>query len=279
MSTMTSLSVNCSVDERSGDVQADRVESTGVRTERPTDGVLLITLDRPEKRNAVDGAMSRSVAAALDELDADPTLAVGVLTGAGGTFCSGMDLRAFLDGDAPEVPGRGFGGLTQAPPAKPLVAAVEGFALAGGCELVLACDLVVASTEAVFGLPEVGIGLIAGSGGLLRLPHRIPRSVATELALTGDRFGAEDAHRWGLVNRVVDPGSAATRAVELAARIARNAPLALAATKRMLAAADLPVDEAWERQEAELVAIKATEDAQEGARAFGEKRAPRWSGR
>ncbi|GLZ55321.1 enoyl-CoA hydratase [Actinomycetospora sp. NBRC 106378] len=250
-----------------------------MRTEKPTDGVLLITLDRPAKRNAVDGAMSRHIAATLDEFDADPSLSVGVLTGAGGTFCSGMDLRAFLDGDAPEVPGRGFGGLTQAPPAKPLIAAVEGFALAGGCELVLACDLVVASAEAVFGLPEVGIGLIAGSGGLLRLPHRVPRSVAAELALTGDRFSAVDAHGWGLVNRLVDPGSAASAALELAARIARNAPLALAATKRMLAAADLPADEAWARQEAELVAIKATEDAREGARAFGEKRAPRWSGR
>lgn len=250
-----------------------------MRTERPTDGVLVITLDRPAKRNAVDGATSRAIAGILDDLDADPALSVGVLTGAGGTFCSGMDLRAFLDGDAPEVPGRGFGGLTQAPPAKPLIAAVEGFALAGGCELVLACDLVVAADDAQFGLPEVGIGLIAGSGGLLRLPHRVPRSVACELALTGDRFGAVDAHRWGLVNRLVEPGSAVSAAVELAARIARNAPLALAATKRMLAAADLPVDAAWERQEAELVAIKATEDAREGARAFGEKRAPRWSGR
>ncbi|NYD34039.1 crotonase/enoyl-CoA hydratase family protein [Actinomycetospora corticicola] len=254
------------------------MESTGVRTERPSDGVLLITLDRPERRNAIDGAMSREIARVLDGFDADPSSSVGVLTGAGGTFCSGMDLRAFLDGDAPEVPGRGFGGLTQAPPAKPLIAAVEGFALAGGCELVLACDLVVAADDASFGLPEVGIGLIAGSGGLLRLPHRIPRSVAAELALTGDRFGAADAHRWGLVNRLVAPGAAVTAAVELAARIARNAPLALAATKRMLAASDLPVDEAWERQETELVAIKATEDAREGARAFGEKRAPRWSG-
>ena len=250
-----------------------------MRTERPTDGVLLITLDRPEKRNAVDGHTSRALAAALDELDADPELAVGVLTGAGGTFCAGMDLRAFLDGDAPEVPGRGFGGLTQAPPSKPLVAAVEGFALAGGCELVLACDLVVAAEDAVFGLPEVGLGLIAGSGGLLRLPHRVPRAIATELALTGDRFTAPDAHRWGLVNRLVPSGTAADAAVEMAARIARNAPLALAATKRLLAAADLPDDEAWARQETELVAIKATADAREGAAAFGEKRAPRWMGR
>jgi enoyl-CoA hydratase len=250
-----------------------------VRVERPADGVLLLTLDRPEKRNAVDGATSRALAAALDDLDADPELSVGVLTGAGGTFCAGMDLRAFLDGDAPEVPGRGFGGLTQAPPAKPLIAAVEGYALAGGCELVLACDLVVAAQDATFGLPEVGLGLVAGSGGLLRLPHRIPRAIATELALTGDRFGAGDAHRWGLVNRLVEPGTATDAAVDLAARIARNAPLALAATKRLLAAADLPHDEAWERQEDELVAIKATEDAREGAQAFGERRAPRWTGR
>jgi enoyl-CoA hydratase len=202
-----------------------------------------------------------------------------VLTGAGGTFCAGMDLRAFLDGDAPEVPGRGFGGLTQAPPTKPLIAAVEGYALAGGCELVLACDLVVAAEDAVFGLPEVGLGLIAGSGGLLRLPHRIPRSVATELALTGDRFDAADAHRWGLVNRLAAPGTARDAAVELAARVARNAPLALAATKRLLAAADLPDDEAWTRQQTELDAIKASADAQEGARAFAERRAPRWTGR
>ena len=245
-------------------------DDSPVRLDRSKDGVLVLTLDRPAKRNAVDGHTSRAVAAALDELDADPGLAVGVLTGAGGTFCAGMDLRAFLDGDAPEVPGRGFGGLTQAPPAKPLIAAVEGFALAGGCELVLACDLVVAA--------ENGLGLVAGSGGLLRLPHRIPRAVAAELALTGDRFTAVDAHRWGLVNRLVPPGTAREVAVELAARIARNAPLALAATKRLLAASDLPTEDAWARQQTELDAIKATTDAQEGARAFSERRPPRWTG-
>lgn len=255
------------------------MDDGGVRTERPADAVLQITLDRPARRNALDGAASRAIAAALDELDTDPALAVGVLTGAGGTFCSGMDLRAFLDGDAPEVPGRGFGGLTEAPPAKPLIAAVEGFALAGGCELVLACDLVVAAEDAAFGLPEVRRGLVAGSGGLLRLPHRIPRSVAAELALTGDRFTAVDAHRWGLVNRLVEPSTAAAAAVELAARIAGNAPLALAATKRLLAASDRPHDEAWARQRTELGAVAASADAREGARAFAEKREPRWSGR
>ncbi|MCD2197973.1 crotonase/enoyl-CoA hydratase family protein [Actinomycetospora endophytica] len=252
-------------------------DASPVRIDRPGHGVLVITLDRPSKRNAVDGRTSRALAAALDDLDGDPDLAVGVLTGAGGTFCAGMDLAAFLDGDAPEVPGRGFGGLTEAPPSKPLVAAVEGYALAGGCELVLACDLVVAAEDATFGLPEVGLGLIAGSGGLLRLPHRIPRAKAAELALTGDRFTATDAHGWGLVNRLVAPGTAQDAAVELATRIARNAPLALAATKRLLAASDLPPDEAWARQRTELHAIKATADAQEGARAFAEKRLPRWT--
>lgn len=254
------------------------VDGSPVRVERVADRVLLLTFDRPARRNAVDGRTSRALAAALDELDADPTLAVGVLTGAGGTFCAGMDLRAFLDGDAPEVPGRGFGGLTQAPPAKPLIAAVEGYALAGGCELVLACDLVVAAEDATFGLPEVGLGLIAGSGGLLRLPHRVPRGVAAELALTGDRFTATDAHRWGLVNRLVASGTALDAALELAGRVARNAPLALAATKRLLAAADLPADEAWTRQQRELDGIKATDDAREGATAFAERREPRWRG-
>jgi enoyl-CoA hydratase len=276
---LAAVGFNASVDDPGRRVQAPRVGTAGIRTDRPADGVLVITLDRPAKRNAVDGATSRALAAALDELDADPGLAVGVLTGSGGTFCAGMDLAAFLDGDAPEVPGRGFGGLTQAPPATPLIAAVEGFALAGGCELALACDLVVAARDAVFGLPEVGLGLIAGSGGLLRLPHRVPRAVATELALTGDRFGAADAHRWGLVNRLVDPGAALDAAVELAGRIARNAPLALQATKRLLGAADLPAEQAWARQQTELDAVKATADAREGARAFAEKRAPRWTGR
>jgi enoyl-CoA hydratase len=257
------------------------VEETGrVRTDRPAAGVLVITLDRPQVRNAVDGATSRELAAALDRLDADDELAVGVLTGAGGTFCAGMDLKAFLDGEQPEIPGRGFGGLTQAPPRKPLVAAVEGYALAGGCELVLACDLVVAASDASFGLPEVGLGLIAGSGGLLRLPRRLPYHVAMELALTGDRFSAEDAQRWGLVGRLTEPGGALAAAVELAARIARNAPLALAATKRIVAGSwAWPADEVWERNQAELDAIKASADAAEGARAFAEKRPPRWAGR
>jgi enoyl-CoA hydratase len=179
-------------------------EQVSVRVER-RDGVLVVTLDRPEARNAVDSTVARQLAAAMDRLDADDDVAVGILTGAGGTFCAGMDLKAFLRGEQPELPGRGFGGLTEARPRKPLIAAVEGYALAGGCELVLACDLVVAASDAQFGLPEVGIGLFAGAGGLIRLPQRIPRQVAMEFALTGDRFGAPDAHRWGLVNRLTEP--------------------------------------------------------------------------
>lgn len=252
---------------------------TGVRVERE-DGLLVVTLDRPEARNAVDGVVARGVAAAMDLLDTDDALAVGVLTGAGGTFCAGMDLKAFLRGELPSVPGRGFGGLTQSPPAKPLVAAVEGYALAGGCELVLACDLVVAGEGAVFGLPEVTRGLVAAAGGLLRLPERIPRAVAMEHALTGDPMTAADAHRWGLVNRLVPDGGALDAARELAARVARNGPLAVRSTKRVLVEAPgWPVDEVWERQGAIAQPVFASADAREGAAAFAEKREPRWTGR
>jgi enoyl-CoA hydratase len=162
---------------------------------------LVMTINRPAARNAIDFATATALAAALDELDATRELRVGILTGAGGTFSAGMDLKAFLRGEPREVEGRGFGGLTDAPPAKPLIAAVEGYALAGGCEMVLACDLVTAAEDAAFGLPEVKRGLIAGSGGLLRLPGRIPPQIAMEYALTGDLLPAVEAHRWGLVNR------------------------------------------------------------------------------
>lgn len=250
-----------------------------VRTHRPADGVLVMTIDRPEARNAVDGATSRALGAALDLLDADPALTVGVLTGAGGTFCAGMDLKAFLRGDKPEIPGRGFGGLTQAPPHKPLIAAVEGYALAGGCELVLACDLVVAAEDASFGLPEVTLGLIAGSGGLLRLPGRVPRQVAMRLALTGDRFGAVDAHTWGMVGELTARGGALDAAVALASRIARNAPLAVETTKRIIVESpDWPATEIWERQQAELDVILDSADAREGTSAFAERRRPQWQG-
>ena len=177
--------------------------------------VLILTMNRPRKRNAMTRALGEMIAAALDDLDQRDDLAAAVLTGAGGTFCSGMDLKGFLAGELPAVPGRGFGGLTERPPSKPLVAAVEGYALAGGFELVLACDLVVASSSALFGLPEVRRGLVARGGGLIRLPERLPRALALELILTGDTLGAERAGSFGLVNRVVEPGTAVNYAVRV----------------------------------------------------------------
>lgn len=242
--------------------------------------ILVVTIDRPQVRNAIDGSTAQQIADAMDVLDDDASLSVGILTGAGGTFCSGMDLKAFLRGESPEVPGRGFAGLTEAPPRKPLIAAIEGHALAGGCELALVCDLIVAARGARFGLPEVTRGLIAGSGGLVRLPQRIPPQIAAEYALTGGHFDAEQAHGWGMVNRLAEPGSALEAALELAREIARNAPLAVATTKRVLTAApSWPADEVWARQRAELETILASSDAHEGAAAFAERREPRWTGR
>ncbi|MCW2718714.1 MAG: enoyl-CoA hydratase [Pseudonocardia sp.] len=249
-----------------------------VLTERDG-GVLVITLNRPKVRNAVNGALAHAVAAALDELDGDPALTVGILTGAGGTFCSGMDLKAFLTGDIPEVPGRGLAGITTTPPDKPVIAAVEGYALAGGCEIALACDLIVASREAKFGLPETKRALVAGAGGLFRLPQRIPRAIAMEYALTGEHFSAEDAHSWGLVNRLTEPGEALVGALELARKITENGPLAVRATKQIVAhGADWPADERWARQGELLKPVMTSQDAREGATAFAEKRAPVWTG-
>ena len=242
--------------------------------------VLVMTLNRPAQRNAVTRAVSLAVAAALDTLDADPDLRVGIVTGSGGSFCSGMDLKAFVDGERPELDGRGFAGVTEAPPAKPLIAAVEGYALAGGCELALACDLIVAGEGAMFGLPEASRGLVAGSGGLVRLRERIPPAIALEYALTAARMDAATAHRWGLVNRLVPTGGALDAALALAAEIAANAPLSVAVSKAIMAAApDWPVGERWARQRPMVEAVLGSEDAQEGARAFAEKRAPTWSGR
>ena len=250
-----------------------------VRVEREG-AILVITLNRPEVRNAIDAATAAALAEALDHLDADPAISLGVLTGAGGTFCSGMDLKAFVRGERPEIPGRGFGGLTESPPGKPIIAAVEGYALAGGCELVLACDMVVAAADARFGLPETKRGLVAGSGGLVRLPRKIPPQIAMEFALTGEQFGAEDGHRWGLVNRLTPPGGALAGALDLGRAIAANGPLAIRMTKRILVEqAAWPADEVWSRQEPLVESILASEDAREGAIAFAEKRAPVWRGR
>lgn len=241
--------------------------------------VLVVSIDRPERRNAVNQAVAQAIAAAMDVLDADPSLRAGIITGRGGCFCSGMDLIAFLDGERPEIPGRGFAGITETPPRKPLIAAVEGFALAGGCELALACDLIVAGETASFGLPEVARGLVAGSGGLVRLPQRIPPAIAMEYALTGEKMDARTAHGWGLVNRLCAPGAALETALSLAAKIARNAPLSVEMSKRIILESPAwPAEETWQRQAPLVEAIVATDDAREGARAFAEKREPRWSG-
>lgn len=243
------------------------------------DGIAVITIDRPEAKNAVNEEVATGIAAAVDELEDRADLVIGILTGAGGTFCSGMDLKAFTKGESPVLPGRGFGGLTEHPPTKPLIAAVEGWAVAGGCELALSADLVVASREAKFGLPEVKRGLVAAAGGLLRLPKVLPYQLAMEVALTGDPLTAEVAHQHGLVNRLAEPGEAINGARELAARVARNGPLAVRASKRIVSGAIRWTDaEAFAAQNEIAGPVLASADAQEGARAFAEKREPVWRG-
>ncbi len=195
------------------------------------DRILIITINRPKAKNAVNSAVAHSLADAVDRLDGDPGLSVGIVTGAGGTFCAGMDLKAFARGEVPIVEGRGMG-FTERGPVKPLIAAVEGYALAGGTELALATDLIVASKDASFGIPEVKRGLVAGGGGLFRLPERIPPAIAMELALTGEAFTAERAHALGMVNVLAEPGGALDAAIDLAERITVNGPLAVAATKQ-----------------------------------------------
>ncbi len=243
------------------------------------DGVAVVTINRPAARNAVNGAVARGIASAVDELDARADVSVLVLTGAGGTFSAGMDLKGFLAGDSPVVEGRGFGGIAERSPGKPVIAAVEGYALAGGFELALACDLIVASEEAKFGLPEVRRGLVAGAGGLLRLPRRIPYHLAMEIALTGEHYPAARLAEAGLVSRLVPAGQALAGARELAARVALGAPLALAATKRVIAESpDWPSGEAFARQGEIIGPVFTSADAMEGAIAFAEKRPPAWRG-
>jgi len=242
------------------------------------DGVLVITINRPEAKNAMNRAAALGIAAALDRLDSDDGLRVGIITGAGGTFCSGMDLKGFLRGESPAIEGRGFGGLTQAPPKKPLIAAVDGYALAGGLELMIACDLVVANSGAKFGIPEAKRGLAAGAGGLIRLPDQIPSRLAMELALTGDFIDARRAYEIGLINRIVD-GPALDGALALAASIAANGPVAVRVSKQIIVESrSWPADERWERQAKMLPEVFQHPDAREGAAAFAEKRKPNWTG-
>jgi len=243
------------------------------------DGIALITINRPEARNAVNGEVARAMAAAIDEFDGAKDVRVLIITGAGGTFSAGMDLKAFLGGDLPVVEGRGLAGITERPPAKPVIAAVEGYALAGGFEIALSCDLIVASEAAKFGLPEVRRGLAAGAGGLLRLPRRIPYHLAMEIVLTGEHFPADRLHQAGLVSRLVGAGQALAGARELAARVALGAPLALAASKRVIVeSADWSSDEAFARQGEVIGPVFVSADAMEGAVAFAEKRPPAWRG-
>jgi enoyl-CoA hydratase len=242
-------------------------------------GVAVITINRPQARNAVNEAVARGIAAAIDDLDPRPDIKAFVLTGAGGTFCAGMDLKGFAAGENSAAGGRGFGGITERPPTKPAVAAVEGYALAGGFEIALACDLIIASEQATFGLPEVTRGLVAGAGGLLRLPRRIPYHLAMEIALTGDRFPASRLHAAGLISRLVVPGTALANARSLAIQIGRNAPLALAATKRIVVeSADWNQADEFTRQNEIAAPVFLSADAMEGAVAFAEKRPPVWRG-
>jgi enoyl-CoA hydratase len=254
-------------------------DNEAVLTER-RGRILLITINRPDQRNAVNAAVAQGIADALDELDGDPGLSVGVLTGAGKGFSAGMDLKAFVAGERPYAGERGFAGITQRSSEKPLIAAIEGFAVAGGLEIALSCDLIVASHGARLGIPEVKRSLVAAGGALLRLPRLLPRTIAMELALTGDPIEAQRGFALGLVNRLSEPGQAVETALELAEEIAANGPLALAATKRILVeSVDWPESEFFARQGEISGPVMASEDAREGATAFAQKRAPEWKGR
>jgi enoyl-CoA hydratase len=242
--------------------------------------VLLITLNRPDVRNAVNAALAAGLAGALDELDGDDSLSVGVLTGAGGFFSAGMDLGAFVKGESAWFGDRGFAGITQRASRKPLIAAIEGFAMAGGMEIALSCDLIVAARGAKIGIPEAKRSLVAAGGALLRLPRRMPYHVVMELALTGDWLPAERFHEFGVVNSLAEPGAAVDVALELAERLAKNGPLALIASKQILQDQyDWTSADMWEKQGAISGPVFASEDAKEGASAFKEKRDPVWKGR
>jgi enoyl-CoA hydratase len=240
------------------------------------DRVLVITLNRPEAMNAINSALGEGLVGALAQLDGDDGLTAGVITGAGKGFCAGMDLKAFLTEGLP----RGITDVFVKGAKKPLIAAIEGFALAGGLELALSCDLLVAAKGVKLGIPEAAVGLFAAGGALMRLPHRLPYGVAMEMALTAAPITAEQAHEYGLVSRLAEPGKAADVAIELAERIARNAPLAVASSKQLIRETAGRTEEAfWEYQQPLARQVFTSEDAKEGPRAFAEKRRPKWSGR
>jgi enoyl-CoA hydratase len=242
-------------------------------------GIVIVTINRPEVKNAVNRAVSYGVCEAIDEMDRNPALRVGILTGAGGHFCSGMDLKAFLRGEVTRVEGRGILGIARTPPLKPLIAAVEGYCLAGGFESMLCCDLAVVARNAQFGLPEAKRGLAAAAGGLMRLPRLLPQRIAMEMALTGDFYSAERLAAYGLFNAVVEPGEALHEARQLARRIMANAPMSVAASKRVIVEQrDWPTHQMFERQESITGPVLASQDAREGAAAFAQRRPPKWRG-
>ena len=249
-------------------------DEPAVLTEK-RDRVLLITLNRPDAMNAINGALSAGLVAAVEELDNDPGLTAGVLTGAGRGFCSGMDLKAFSRGEdiGPMMT------FVRNGAQKPLIGAIEGFALAGGLELALSCDLLVAAKGVKLGIPEAGVGLFAAAGGLLRLPSRVGYGKAMEMAITAEPITAEEGFEYGLVARLTDKGEAVGVAMELAERVARNAPLAVAASKQLIRATQgITEEEFWKLQAPMQQSVFASEDAKEGPRAFAEKRPPEWTG-
>ncbi len=244
------------------------------------DGVMLITLNRPKAKNSVNLAVAKGVAAAMDELDSNDSIRCAIITGADNTFCAGMDLKAFVTGEMPVIPCRGFAGLVEAPPKKPLIAAVEGYALAGGFEIAITCDLVVAASNAKFGIPEVKRGLAAAAGGLMRLPRQIPSRIAKEMALTGEFIDAARGYELGLINRVVEPGSALEGAKAMAKLIAANGPLAVIKSKQVIdESQDWSNENMYTKQTEVVNAVFTSHDAIEGATAFAEKRAPNWQGK
>jgi len=255
---------------------SDITVATGAVLTEVRGRVLLITLNRPDAMNAVNGDLANRLVDAVAQLEASDSLSVGVLTGAGRGFCAGMDLKAFLTDGLPTA----FTTFLERGSRKPLIAAIEGFALAGGLEIALTCDLIVAAQGVKLGIPEVTVGLYAAGGAMVRLPQRVPYGVAMEMALTGDPITADQAHAYGLVNRLCEPGHTVDDALELAERVARNAPLSTAATKQLIRDSH-GVTEAvfWDMQKEHTRRVFFSDDAKEGPRAFAEKRAPHWSGR
>ncbi|AEG50851.1 Enoyl-CoA hydratase/isomerase [Sphingobium chlorophenolicum L-1] len=243
------------------------------------DNVAIVTINRPGARNAINLNVAQEIEAALERIESDPDIRVGIVTGAGGNFCAGMDLKGFLKGERPRTAKGGFAGITKAKLKKPMIAAIEGYALAGGFEIALACDLIVVGEGAKVGVPEVKRGLVANAGGLLRLPRQLPERIAAEMVLTGDLYSVRDLAVYGLFNRVVPDGQALAEAQALAGKIAANGPLALAASKHVLRASRLwAEDEMFAQQDAITLPVFDSADAREGAAAFAEKRAPVWRG-